>query len=297
MMTKILSDKMSIIRKIALMAFLFVAWAGKVHPGDGELYKVISFNIRYDNAHDKENRWDNRKEELCRTMQKYSPDLLGMQEVLHRQLLYITGELAEYAYVGIGREDGKERGEYSPILYKKERFELLESHTFWLSEDPDAVGKKGWDAACERIVTWAKLKERVSGRVCYVFNTHFDHVGVIAQRESAGLLKRKIREIAGDFPVIVMGDFNVAPDSEPIALLTDGEHPDRLVSVYTVTPLLRGPHHTFHQFGQLPRERREIIDYVFVKSSSSVCFVHIIDNEETTRYISDHYPVMALVKI
>jgi endonuclease/exonuclease/phosphatase family metal-dependent hydrolase len=149
--------------------------------------RVMTFNIRYDEPRDKENAWPNRKELVASMIRFHHADLVGLQEALKRQLDDLEKLLPEYAWVGVGRGDGKTEGEYSAILYRKIRFTYLASSTFWLSETPD-VASMGWDAAYPRIVTWVKLKDNRTSKTFFHFNTHFDNRGVLAREESSKLL-------------------------------------------------------------------------------------------------------------
>jgi endonuclease/exonuclease/phosphatase family metal-dependent hydrolase len=257
--------------------------------------KVMTFNIRYYTWSDFEHPWRSRRDSVYQMVRRQAPDVMGTQEVVHNQLQDLTGALPEYGYVGVGREDGATKGEFCALFYKKERFELLEGSTFWLSETP-AVPGMGWDAACERVVSWAKLKEKEGGKVFYAFNTHFDHVGSTARRESALLLKLKIKEIAGDAAVVVTGDFNATASQEPIRLLVNEADPDHLTSAFTASPVFKGPSHSYHAFGELAESQRSLIDYVFVRNVVGVSLVQVLDRSSTGIYISDHYPVLAVVE-
>ena len=157
-----------------------------------------TFNIRYDNPGDSLNSWTYRKDSVASFIRTQDMDIVGMQEVLHGQLEDLKERLPEYAEIGVGREDGKTQGEYAPLFYKKDRFEVLDSNTFWLSQYPDSVGFIGWDGACTRIATWAKLKDKQSGKIFMAVNTHFDHVGTEARRKGALLIIDKIKEIRPD---------------------------------------------------------------------------------------------------
>ena len=157
-----------------------------------------TFNIRYDNPEDSLNNWKYRKDSVAKFIRTNDIDIVGMQEVLHNQLEDLKSRLPEYTEVGVGREDGKTEGEYAPLFFKKDRFEVLDSNTFWLSQYPDSVGFIGWDGACTRIATWAKLKDKSNGKIFMAINTHFDHVGVEARREGALLIIKRIKEIVGD---------------------------------------------------------------------------------------------------
>ena len=189
---------------------------------------VMSFNIRLDHVADSLNNWKYRKDAAAQMIAYYTPDVVGMQEVLKNQLDDLKNRLPQYTALGVGRADGKEKGEYCSLFYKTDRFDLVKSGYFGLSETPDSIGIKGWDAACERIVTWAVLKDKVSGKELAAFNTHFDHIGKVARRESAVLLLAKIREIASDLPVVITGDFNGTVDSDLQRLPHAQLHPRRL---------------------------------------------------------------------
>ena len=175
-----------------------------------------TFNIRLQNDGDERAGlgWSVRKDRVANYIKRNHIEVVGMQEVLHAQLEDLLARLPEYDYVGVGRHDGKQGGEYSPVFFLKDKFEVLEKGNFWLSETPDVPGSKGWDAALERIASYAKLKDKQTGKVFMAVNTHFDHVGVTARRESAKLIMKKIQEIVGDQPAVVTGDFNVTEDDE-----------------------------------------------------------------------------------
>jgi endonuclease/exonuclease/phosphatase family metal-dependent hydrolase len=149
--------------------------------------KVISYNIRYNNPNDGVNIWDNRKSTVTEFISNEEADFVGMQEVLNSQLTDLMGSLIEYDYVGVGRDDGKNKGEYSPILFDKNKYKVLRSNTFWLSETPNKISV-GWDASMERICTYGLFENRNSSKKIWVFNTHFDHVGVLAREKSIELI-------------------------------------------------------------------------------------------------------------
>ena len=221
---------------------------------------VMSFNIRLDHVADSLNNWKYRKDAAAQMIAYYAPDIVGMQEVVKNQLDDLKERLPQYTALGVGRADGKEKGEYCSLFYKTDRFDLVKSGYFGLSETPDSIGIKGWDAACERIVTWAVLKDKVSGKELAAFNTHFDHIGKVARRESAVLLLAKIREIASDLPVVITGDFNGTVDSDPISVLTEGG----MQNTYFASDVVYGPAWSFHDFGRIPVEERQLIDFIFV---------------------------------
>ena len=169
----------------------------------------------------------------------------------------------------------------------------MKSGNFGLSEMPDSIGIKGWDAACERIVTWAVLKDKVSGKELAAFNTHFDHIGKVARRESAVLLLAKIREIASDLPVVITGDFNGTVDSDPISVLTEGG----MQNTYSASDVVYGPAWSFHNFGRIPVEERQLIDFIFVNGQVVANKFRVIADKPDNVYLSDHAPILANLTI
>ena len=171
---------------------------------------VASYNVRNDNKGDVErgNDWRNRYPVITQIILYNDIEIFGAQEVLDHMLHNMLDNLPGYSYIGVGRDDGDKKGEYAPIFYKTDRFELLRSGDFWLSENTD-YPNKGWDAALPRICTWGEFKDKKSKLRFYFFNLHMDHVGVVARDESSKLVLRKIREMCGEEPVILTGDFNV----------------------------------------------------------------------------------------
>jgi endonuclease/exonuclease/phosphatase family metal-dependent hydrolase len=259
---------------------------------------VMTFNIRLDTPVDSFNTWSNRKEFAAACIDFYETDIVGLQEVIHHQLDDLKHFLPEYGALGVGRYDGKTKGEYCAIMYRKDRFDVLDSETFWLSENPTVAGKKGWDAACERIVTWGHFKDRQTGKDFYFANTHFDHIGKVARRESSKLLLAKLKEIAKDKPVIVTGDFNSVPTSEAIKILTDESNPERLLNTYDLSPLRYGPEWSFHNFGKTPVSKRVLVDYVFIRGNIKTGRYGIIyDKKDSGLYLSDHNPVLCTLII
>lgn len=254
-----------------------------------------TFNVRYDNPGDSLNSWPYRRDTVCGFIRTRGLDVVGMQEVLHGQLEDLKAGLPGYAAVGVGRDDGKQAGEYSPLFYRADKFELLDSSTFWLSQYPDSAGFIGWDGACTRIATWAKLRDRATGKVFMAVNTHFDHVGTEARRQGALLIIRRIKDIVGDRPAVLTGDFNVNDRSEAYRTLTTNDFVLR--DAYKIADRRTGPAYTFHDFGREPMERREKIDFIFVTPHVKVLRADIAPNPETpTGYLSDHNPHMALLE-
>ena len=248
-----------------------------------------TFNIRYDNPADSLNNWQYRKDNVAEFIKKQGIDIVGMQEVLYNQLEDLKSRLPEYAEVGVGREDGKTKGEYAPLFYKKDRFEVLDSNTFWLSQYPDSVGFIGWDGACTRIATWAKLKDKKNGKVFMAVNTHFDHVGTEARRKSALLIIEKIKEIVGDQPAVLTGDFNVSDQSEAYETITTNEFV--LKDAYKEAAQREGVSYTFHDFGRIPADSCEKIDFIFVTPQIKVQDSYIPQEaKQAGDFLSDHNP-------
>lgn len=263
--------------------------------------RVLTYNIRYDNPADGENGWKHRRDEMARFVAAEKFDLAGLQEVLIGQARDLEERLPAFNWYGVGRDDGKNKGELSPIFYAKERFERVEAGTFWLSAMPDNPGSKGWDAALPRICSWVKLRDRQSGREFHAFNTHFDHQGELARKRSATLLRAKIPQIAGTGPAILTGDFNCTATEDPYKMLTSGQDSggDR------ATPPLKdaqfvsearpsGPDSTWNGFQEIVPGRK--IDFIFVQQAR-VQSHGVLDPRTSGRFLSDHLPVVSEVVI
>lgn len=279
-------------KKISLLLIaLFVSLGMRAQPTDTEV-TAMSFNIRLDNASDSLNNWKYRKDNAAEMVRYYHPDIVGMQEVVKNQLVDFKARLKDYTALGVGRADGKEKGEFCPIFYKTDKYILLDYGNFGISETPEVIGKKGWDAACERIVTWAILRDNKTGQEIAAFNTHLDHIGSVARREGSKLVLNKIREIAGGRPVILTGDFNGNETSEPYKIITNG-----LKSAFHSAEVAYGPKWTFHDFGRLPVTDREMIDFIFTSNEVTVKRFRIIADKPEQSYLSDHCPIIATIVI
>ena len=253
----------------------------------------MSFNIRCDKLSDQENSWQHRKDFATQMIRFYGIDILGAQEVLKNQLEDLLQRLPEYNFLGVGRIDGKDKGEHSAIFYKREKFDVEKSGHFWLSQEPEKTGSKGWDAACERIVTWAIFKEKKSGTKFVFFNTHFDHIGEAARKESAILLRKRMIEIAETLPIIATGDLNLPPSSEAVEFLLKD---DFLLDAKKAANFVYGPSWSFHDFGRIPIEYRQLIDYILVNKSVRVNKYACISETLNTTFLSDHNPVFAQIE-
>lgn len=257
---------------------------------------VMTFNIRYDNPDDGLNNWKFRKESAIKLIRFQEVDVLGAQEVLSSQLKEMTTQLQEYAVIGVGREDGKEKGEYSPILYNKDKFTLLKSGCFWLSQTPEKPSK-GWDAACERIATWAQLKDKVTAKKFFVLNTHFDHIGKVAREESVKLILNKTSELSEGLPQIVMGDFNANPESSVVQGIVRPTNSISLFDSKKMASLVYGPDWSFHDFGRIPFAERPLIDYIFISKNIKVLKYGVLAETVNNYFLSDHTPVLVKVSL
>jgi len=253
--------------------------------------KVMTYNIRLSLESDKENSWDNRKDDALALMNYYHPDYFGVQEAVPQQMVDIKTSLKDYDYVGVGRDDGKNQGEYSAIFYDKTKLEVTKSGTFWLSETPKKPSK-GWDAAYNRVCTYAFFKIKKTGKQFLAMNLHFDHVGDVARVNSAKLILEKIKELnPKNLPLTLTGDFNLTDDSEPIKIISKSLDN----AFYNSKKPHYGPVGTFTAFdiNTVPKER---IDYIFVKGFDVLSNRTINDRRENLLYPSDHFPILAEIK-
>lgn len=252
----------------------------------------MTYNIRYATVNDGDNQWEKRKEYLSDQIGFYAPDVFGIQEGLQLQLNYLNTRLSEYDFFGVGRDDGKSKGEYCAIFYDKNKLEVLEHDTFWLSETPTKISV-GWDAAMERICTYGLLLNKKTGKKFWVFNTHFDHIGVLAREKSAALIVKKIKDAnQGNLPVILMGDFNLNDQSKAIAYLSRELNDSRMVSENR--PF--GPFGTFTGFA-FKEPVKDRIDYIFCsKEDIRVKKYAVLTDSKDQKYPSDHFPVMVRVE-
>lgn len=246
--------------------------------------QVMSYNIRLSLVDDGENHWNIRKPASIIMIDSLKPDVLGVQESVKEQVDYLVEHLPAYARVGVAREDGDSIGEFSAIFYLKDKYEVMQNGTFWLSETPD-VPSFGWDAAHMRIVTWGKFRNRKTGRTFFAFNTHFDHRGEVARRESAHLLVQKIGELTLGAPVVfVTGDFN-AEVSDPLFEPVKAHFLDARKEA-PVTDTLS----TYNGWGTYDRAP---IDHIFYRGAQALSYRTVTDHFGVP-YVSDHYPVLAV---
>ena len=263
-----------------IMAFILVF-------GNAQSLKLMTYNIRLDVAIDGENDWTHRKDFFTSQIQFYEPDIFGVQEAKPNQVIDITTALPQYSYIGIGR-DGIGTGESSGIYYKTDRFKVLETNTFWLSETPDKISK-GWDAAFNRVCTYGLFKDLKTKNIFWVYNTHLDHIGELARTNGIQLILSKIEKLnINKYPVIFMGDVNSKPTEERIIALKKEMNDAREIS--KEKPF--GPRGTFNGFKH-NEAVTELIDYIFI-SKNSLLIVRkyaVLSDSKDLKYPSDHLPV------
>ncbi len=258
--------------------------------------RVLSFNIRYGTANDGPNSWPARRELVFEVIRRGNYDFVGLQEALRFQLDEIAHAVPGYVEIGVGRRDGRTGGEYSALLVRSDRWGIDQAGTFWLSDTPEVPGSRSWGNRIPRIVTWARLVHKGTGRPVFVYNTHFDHQSARSRELSARLLLSRINERSPRDPVIVTGDFNAAEQEPPIRLLKDARLTggSRLLDSYRVVDA-EGPAGTFHGF--TGRDDGRKIDYVFCTDDFTVVSAQIIRLHRNGRYPSDHYPVDAILRL
>ena len=269
--------------------FLTLAAIAAIFPATvsckkAETIKVISYNIRLGVANDKENAWDNRKEATPAMLDEQKPAIFGVQEAYKFQIDYITEQCPRYAAIGVGRDDGLDKGEHMSIFYDQNLIELEDWGTYWLSETPDEPSK-GWDAACRRTATWSKLKIKKSGREFFYVNTHLDHVGVEARKNGLALIVERIAAMNPDgFPMILTGDLNVTADDPCLVDLDTKMKSARIYAEKTTDKT------SFNGWGKAS----EAIDYIYYSGFAKCTVFDVLDGTYAEKpYISDHYPVVA----
>lgn len=259
-----------------------------------ENYSIMTYNIRLGSVDDGGNHWDKRKQDLVDLINYYEPDFLGTQEGQSPQMNFIKENSPQYQFIGKPRTND-ENGEFTAIFYKKDKFEIIEHNTFWLSETPDKISK-GWDADYERIATYVLFKDKQSKKQIWVINTHFDHIGKEARRNSALMILKKVKELKKkkDVPVFITGDFNSIMTDEPIQILTKELKDTRAIS--KSKPY--GPEYTFTGF-KFPKDENLLLDYIFINENSKVEIQKhavIDDFYGDGKYPSDHLPVLVNFK-
>jgi len=286
------SMPMNTCRLLVSIFLLFSVLVASARQQPDSYIVVMTYNIRFNNPDDSVNAWPNRSSKVIGMIREQKPAIFGLQEVLVAEVTEIEKAFPAYKRVGVGRDDGKEMGEFSPVFYDTTLFHALVTGTFWLSQTPSAAGSRGWDAACNRVVSWVRLVEISSGKELVYFNTHFDHMGEVARRNSAYLLASAVDSLAGKRPAIITGDFNSTPGSEPLTILMEKNKPELLFTdACSVAESKQGPDYTYTGFkvGGIPGEQ---IDYVFIKNCGRVHSCSVISKNDGNCYPSDHLPVV-----
>lgn len=297
-----------IVPALALMlvlGFQIRVSAADTQPASEPNLVVMTFNLRYGTANDGENIWANRQDMVCDVLRTHAPDIVGVQEALRFQLDDIRAALPQYAEIGCGRDDGKTKGEYSAILYRKDRLDVNDSGTFWLSDTPDVPGSITWGNACTRLCTWGRFIEKNSGKAFYHFNTHLDHVSQFSRDKAIVLIAQHIRDRAHPDPVILTGDFNTGENNSVVRYLKgeqelpaagDGmaKNPTVLVDTFRVRHPDATETGTFNGFkGNRSGDK---IDYILTLPGVNVLSAEILHDNKDNRYPSDHFPVMAVIR-
>ncbi|WP_308992551.1 endonuclease/exonuclease/phosphatase family protein [Mariniflexile litorale] len=269
---------------ITLFAFLNIS----LHAQE---LSVMTYNIKLDFPKEGENSWTKRRPFFINQLKFHEPDVWGVQEAMPNQMKEIDSLLVDYNFIGVGRDNGRNEGEYSAIFYKADQFEVLKSSTFWLSDTPEKVSM-GWDAVCNRVCTYGLFKNLKTKKTFWVFNTHFDHVGTKARIESAKLILNKIKLLnTKSLPVILMGDFNMESQHESIQYISQILNDSKSIANNTF-----GPSGTFNNFEfHKPVTRR--IDYIFLSDDLTINKYAVLSDSKDCHYPSDHLPVYVKITI
>lgn len=254
---------------------------------------VMTFNLRYDNPGDGVNTWSKRRGFVADIIRKHNPDLLGLQEVLANQRDQMLADLPGYESIGVGRDDGDRRGEFSPVFIRKGRFSVIDKGWFWLSETPDKPGSMGWDAACSRIVTWVRLRDDITKQELLTLNTHFDHRGATARKESAAHIVRFLKQ-RPEKTMVITGDFNCGPDAIAHTLLT-APSPVPLQDAFQKVVGDETDAGTFNSFEGVRTGPR--IDWILHTADLVPVACEIVRDSRDGRFPSDHFPVVARFRI
>jgi endonuclease/exonuclease/phosphatase family metal-dependent hydrolase len=263
-------------------------------PSSERQWSVLSYNIRMYTESDGKNAWPHRAETVASVIKSH--DVAGLQEVLKSQLDDLQQLLPDYDFVGAGRDDGKAKGEYVPVFFRRDRFEKKDSGHFWLSKTPDVPGSKDWDAAITRMATWVVLKDKKSGKECLHINTHFDHIGKKARQESARIITDKAKTLFGNLPAILTGDFNCPPTDLPYAVITqESEEMQWIDTLVGYMPEAGQPAGSWNGFKAIEDNR---IDFIFLARGVQTVTSQILDPKTPTGLFgSDHQPIQAIVRI
>lgn len=277
------------IKKFALLILVIFS----VFHVSAQQMKIATYNLRYANTRDTGNLWVDRAPVVSNLIRFHDFDIFGTQEALKNQLDDISTALPQYSRYGLGRDDGIDKGEHSAVFYKTDRFKLLNKGDFWLSQTPGKPSL-GWDAiCCYRICSWVYLQEKKSKRKFYFFNAHFDHQGVVARKESSKLILEKIKEIAGNEPILFTGDLNGSQSSEWYLTIANS---NVVKDTYKEVKYPYVNNASFNAFGAAKRSY-DIIDHIFISNQFSVSKWGILTDTYFGKFPSDHFPVLAEVTL
>ncbi len=295
---------------LVLLSVLTLNWqaraaaAGEQPQAKADLI-VMSFNIRYGAANDGENNWDKRKDLACEVVRRHKPDLVGLQEALRSQIDDMRAALPAYGEIGVAREDGKTKGEYSAILYRKDRFDVDDSGTFWLSDTPEVPGSITWGNACTRVCTWARVLPKPSGKPFYMVNTHLDHISQLSREKGIALIMARLSSRKHPDPVVLTGDFNSGENNAVVRYLkgerrlevvNNGMSQNPLPLVDTFRLLHQDASNVGTAHGFKGSRAGNKIDYIFVAPGTEVLQAEILHDNQDNRYPSDHYPITAAIR-
>jgi endonuclease/exonuclease/phosphatase family metal-dependent hydrolase len=288
-------EKISALDRI-LFDTLIVVFLTTTMDANAADYKAMSFNIRYGTANDGDNHWDKRKHVVAKIIRMHQPDVVGMQEVLKFQEEYLAQHCPGYAHVGVGRDDGKNKGEMTPVFYRTDRFTWVSSATLWLSDTPEVVGSKTWDNDLPRIVTYVVLKDNRTGQELVFASTHFSHMSENHRRKSADFLRKQLPEITQNRPTILVGDFNATVNSAAYKTLVDNpantDGHTYIDTFIAATPAQQEQTGTFGGFTGTP-SRASRIDWILCSDHFVPQTCQILKDNIAGRYPSDHYPILA----
>jgi endonuclease/exonuclease/phosphatase family metal-dependent hydrolase len=282
--------------RVLLLLLSLCALTSRAEEKDTKTIRVLTFNLRYINVQDLGAKmWTERREAVAEIIKKDAADFVGVQEAFRLMLDDLKKRVPGYGELGVGREDGKEKGEYAAILYKTAAWEPAASGTFWLSDTPAVPGSATWGNKVTRVCTWGRFKNKMSGRELFVFNTHFDHESQPSREKAAAMILGRIRDRGSNAPVIVTGDFNAAPDNPAILTLTKGPPAltDAWLALNKDTPGTESG--TFHAFGG--RRDGPRIDFIFATAEFTPVESSILHDQKGGNYPSDHYPVRATLRV
>ena len=273
---------------MTLAAFFLLPVSGIAKKNEQKELKVMSYNIRMGIAKDGTNSWEFRCPATIAMLNAQKPDVFGVQEAFEFQIRFIEEYCRDYKSVGVGRDDGKKKGEYMSIFWNKKTVSLLQWGTFWLSETPDKPSK-GWDAHCRRTATWALMKDKKTGKKFYFVNTHLDHKGKEAQKNGLKLIVDRIESINPQgYPMILTGDFNIKPNNPALVDLDARMLSARKIAADTDS------HNTFNGWSVKPTD--SVIDYIYISGFSSCPQYKTVTEKYAERpFVSDHYPIFAKV--